>query len=77
MPLRKPEPLPARVFVRIVNPEAGDYGRVGEIVGQVDMQLGSRRGEWWIIRFENGHETVFQSDEIEVARDDQATRRSY
>jgi hypothetical protein len=59
------EPLPARVWVRVNNPDADDYDKVGEIVGEVDMQLGSRRGEWFLVRFED-HEAAYQAGELET-----------
>lgn len=62
------EPLPARVWVRVTNADAEDYGKVGEIVGEVDMAIGSRRGEWFLVRFDDGHESPYMADEIEVAR---------
>jgi hypothetical protein len=64
----KPEPLPAHVWVRVTNPEAEDYDKVGEIVGEVDMAIGSRRGEWFLVRFEDGHEAPFQADELQTVR---------
>lgn len=62
------EPLPAQVWVRITNADTDDYDKVGVIVGHADMQIGTKRGEWWIVRFEDGHEGAFQTDEIATVK---------
>ena len=59
------EPLPARVRVRVVNPDAEDNEAEGWVTNTATLQIGSRSYEFLIVQLDRGGDPVaYQQHEL-------------
>ena len=58
------EPLPARVRVRVVNPDAEDYEAEGWVTNTATLQIGKRTYEFLVVMLDSGREVAYQQHEL-------------